>query len=68
MRCKLHRFPNKAEYNSRHLIKYFTSIRQDNNTVCEENYCMKIIMYIIPYFTCTSFWNIFLYCIFNTVV
>ena len=59
MRCQLHRFFHKTEEYARHPINYFTSIRQDNDTLCAENYCMVIIMHIIYYFICTNFWKIF---------
>ena len=59
MRCQLHRFINRAEENEIHPINYFTSIRQDNDTVYAENQYMKIIMDIILYFICTHFWKIF---------
>ena len=59
MICHLHRFLHKKEDIERHLINYCTSIRQDNNTVCAENYCMKIIMYITSFFICATFWKIF---------
>ena len=62
MRCQLHRFIHKTEENAIHSIKQCTSIRQDNDTVCVEKYCMKTIMDIISYFICTNFWKIF--CIF----
>ena len=68
MRFQLNRFLHSKKESSRHTINYCTSIRQDNDTVCVENYCMKIIMYIIYYFICTNFWKIFVNCGFNTVV
>ena len=68
MRCQLHRLIHKTEENARNPIKYCTSIRQENNTVRVDKYCMKIIMYIIYYFICTNFWKIFVNCGFNTVV
>ena len=52
----------------RHPLNFCKNIRQDNDIVCAENYCMKIIMDIISYFICTIFWKIFVYCGFNTVV
>ena len=54
MRCQLHRSLRKTEEITRYPIKYFTSIRQGNNTVFTENYGMKIIMHIISYFICTN--------------
>ena len=68
MRCQLHRLLHKTEYNTIYPIKYCTSISQEKDTVRAENYCMKIIMYIISYFICTHFWKYFLYCGFNTVL
>ena len=59
MICQLHIFIHKTEDNARHTINYCKSIRQDNDTVCEEKYYMKIIMDIILYFICTHFWKIF---------
>ena len=67
MRCQLHIFIHKTEDNAINPIKYFTCIRQENNTVCAENYFMKIIMYIIYYFIRTMFWKYFVYCGFNNV-
>ena len=58
MRCQLYRLIHKTEDNSRHPIKYCTSIRQNNNTLCAENNSMKIIIDIISYFICTNFWKI----------
>ena len=59
LRCQLNRFLHKTEDNTRHPIKYCTGIRQDNDTVCAENYCMKIIMCIISHFICTNLGNLF---------
>ena len=54
MRCELNIFLHKTEDNSRYPINYCTSIRQENDTVCAENYRMIIIMYIFSYFICTN--------------
>ena len=62
MICQLHIFIHKTEYNARNTINYYTIIRQDIDAVCAENYCMKIIMDIISYFTCTIFGKYFVYC------
>ena len=55
MKFQLHRLLE----NTIHPINYCTSIKQDNDIVCAEKYCMKIIMHIISYFICTNFWKIF---------
>ena len=57
--CQLHILLHKIENIARHPIIFCTIIRQDNDIVCAENYCMKIIMFIISYFICTNFWKIF---------
>ena len=59
MRCQLHRFIYKTEDNFGHQINYCTGISQDNDKVCAERYCMKIIMDIISYFICTNFGKFF---------
>ena len=67
MRYHLHILLHKTEENAIHPINFCASIRQDNNTLGAEKYCIKIIISIISYFICTTFWKYFLYYGFNTL-